>query len=56
MPYQVNPKSGYIDYEQLAANARLFHPNLIVCGASAYSREWDYQRLRQVHCGADGVS
>ena len=48
MPYEVCSKTGLIDHDQLAANARLFHPKLIICGGSAYPREWDYARLRQI--------
>lgn len=48
MPYQVN-STGYVDYNELERNASLFRPQLIVCGASAYPREWDYVRLRKVH-------
>lgn len=48
MPYEVCSKTGLIDYDQLAANARLFHPKLIICGGSAYPREWDYARLRHI--------
>ncbi|OXB81911.1 UNVERIFIED_CONTAM: hypothetical protein H355_015108 [Colinus virginianus] len=32
MPYKVNPKTGYIDYDRLEENARLFHPKLIIAG------------------------
>lgn len=52
MPYQVDPKTGLVDYAQLERNARLFHPRLIICGASAYSREWDYGRLYSVYASA----
>jgi glycine hydroxymethyltransferase len=45
MPYQVDPVTGLIDYNKLAENARLFHPKVLICGASAYPREWDYERL-----------
>eukprot|EP01088_Endostelium_zonatum_P014584 TRINITY_DN325_c0_g1_i1.p1 TRINITY_DN325_c0_g1~~TRINITY_DN325_c0_g1_i1.p1 ORF type:complete len:479 (-),score=101.48 TRINITY_DN325_c0_g1_i1:44-1480(-) len=48
MPYQIHPKTGYIDYDQLATNAALFRPKLIVAGASAYPREWDYKKLREI--------
>ncbi|RKP18450.1 SHMT-domain-containing protein [Rozella allomycis CSF55] len=48
MPYQVNEESGLIDYDQLEKNARLFRPKLIICGASAYPREWNYARLRDI--------
>jgi len=42
------PKTGYIDYDQLSTNAALFRPKLIIAGASAYPREWDYKRLRDI--------
>ena len=32
MPYKVNPETGLIDYDALAVNARLFHPNMIIAG------------------------
>lgn len=48
MPYEVCSKTGLVDYNQLAATAKLFHPKLIICGGSAYPREWDYARLRQI--------
>lgn len=48
MPYEVCSKTGLVDYEQLARNARLFHPKLIICGGSAYPREWDYATLRRI--------
>jgi len=47
MPYQVN-NTGYIDYDILEKNAGLFRPRLIIAGASAYPREWDYARLRKI--------
>jgi glycine hydroxymethyltransferase len=48
LPYQVDPVTGLVDYEKLAENARLFHPKVLICGASAYPREWDYARLRVI--------
>ncbi|CAJ0847469.1 10575_t:CDS:2 [Entrophospora sp. SA101] len=48
MPYRVNPETGIIDYDRLEENANLFRPKLIICGASAYARDWDYVRLRKV--------
>ena len=48
MPYQVNPETGLIDYDRLEANSKLFHPKMIICGGSAYPREWDYERFRKV--------
>ncbi|XP_051808210.1 serine hydroxymethyltransferase, cytosolic [Acanthochromis polyacanthus] len=44
----VNPETGYIDYDRLQENARLFHPKLIIAGASCYSRNLDYARLKQI--------
>ncbi|CAN0385458.1 unnamed protein product, partial [Scytosiphon promiscuus] len=48
LPYQVDQETGLIDYEGLESQAKLFRPKLIIAGASAYSREWDYARMRQV--------
>jgi glycine hydroxymethyltransferase len=44
--YGVEPDSGLIDWEKVAAIARREKPKLIICGASAYSRDWDYAALR----------
>jgi glycine hydroxymethyltransferase len=41
-------KDGIVDYEQLEAKARNEKPKMIICGASAYSRDWDYKRIRVV--------
>ena len=41
-------KDGYVDYDQLEAKARTEKPKMIICGASAYSREWDYKRIRAI--------
>ena len=40
--------TGIIDYDQLEANAALYRPKLIVAGASAYTRHYDYGRMRQI--------
>jgi len=48
LPYEVDPATGLIDYEGLAARARLFRPKLIIAGASAYPRDWDYARMRAI--------
>ncbi|XP_033703039.1 serine hydroxymethyltransferase, cytosolic isoform X2 [Tursiops truncatus] len=48
MAYKVNPDTGYINYDQLEENARLFHPKLIIAGTSCYSRNLDYARLREI--------
>ncbi len=46
--YGVKKDTGLVDYEMLEQKAKTEKPKLIICGASAYSREWDYERLRKV--------
>ncbi|MBC7886629.1 MAG: serine hydroxymethyltransferase [Ferruginibacter sp.] len=46
--YGVVKETGLIDYETLEEQARTYRPKLIFCGASAYSRDWDYARIRKV--------
>lgn len=46
--YGVERETGTIDYEKVAEKARLEQPKLIICGASSYSRDWNYERLRQI--------
>jgi glycine hydroxymethyltransferase len=46
--YGVEKKTGMIDYDHVDEIARKEKPRLIICGASAYSREWNYQRLRAI--------
>jgi len=46
--YTVKKETGLIDYEELEAKARTAKPKLIICGASAYSRDIDYKRIRAV--------
>lgn len=41
-------ETGLIDYDKLEETARLFRPKLIIAGASAYSRLYDYKRMREV--------
>ncbi len=41
-------QTGFIDYDKLEEKALDFRPKMIICGGSAYPREWDYKRLRQV--------
>jgi len=48
LEYNVEESTGRIDYEQLEQKALAEKPKLIVAGASAYSREWDYARIRKV--------
>ena len=47
-PYRVNEKSGVIDYDAIERHAELYRPKLIVAGASAYSRLYDYPRMRAI--------
>ena len=46
--YGVNPETGLVDYDDMEAKALEFKPKLIVGGASAYSREWDWARMRAI--------
>ncbi|MDH5827958.1 serine hydroxymethyltransferase [Sphingobacterium sp. SG20118] len=46
--YGVKEDTGLIDYEQLEETALREKPKMIICGASAYSRDWDYARIRKV--------
>lgn len=46
--YGVEKESGVIDYDKLEKKAIDEKPKLIICGASAYSRDWDYERLRDI--------
>ena len=46
--YGVVKETGLIDYDTLEERARTLKPKLIFCGASAYSRDWDYARIRKV--------
>lgn len=46
--YGVKKEDGTVDYDMLEQKAREIKPKLIICGASAYSRDWDYARIRKV--------
>lgn len=46
--YGVKQDTGFVDYEMLEEVARRERPKMIICGASAYSRDWDYARIRKV--------
>lgn len=46
--YGVEEDTGMIDWDKVEATAKKEQPKLIICGASAYSRDWDYQRLRAI--------
>jgi glycine hydroxymethyltransferase len=50
--YAVKRESGLLDYEMMESVAKKEKPKLIICGASAYSRDWDYKRIRAI---ADAV-
>jgi len=46
--YGVRKEDGIVDYDHLEKQALEHKPKLIICGASAYSRDWDYERIRAV--------
>ena len=50
--YGVEPETGQIDMDKVEAIAKAEQPKLIICGASAYARDWDYARFRAI---ADSV-
>jgi len=47
-PYRVNLETGLIDYDQLEQNALMYRPKVLVAGTSAYCREIDYKRMREI--------
>jgi glycine hydroxymethyltransferase len=46
--YGVNKETGTVDYDMMEEVAKRENPKLIICGASAYSRDWDYARIRKI--------
>ncbi|XP_027071218.1 serine hydroxymethyltransferase 3, chloroplastic [Coffea eugenioides] len=52
MPYRLDESTGLVNYEMLEKTAILFRPKLIIAGASAYPRDFDYPRMRKI---ADAV-
>src|SRR5688572_16421544 len=48
VPYTVRPDDHLIDMDEVARIARENKPKLIICGATAYSREWDFARFREI--------
>lgn len=46
--YGVSKETGLVDYDLLEETARKERPKMIICGASAYARDWDYARIRKV--------
>lgn len=45
---RVHPDTGLIDFEDLARLAGLFKPAMIICGGSAYPRDWDYGKFKEI--------
>jgi glycine hydroxymethyltransferase len=50
--YGVIKETGLVDYDMMEAQAKEHKPKMLICGASAYSRDWDYARIRAI---ADSV-
>ncbi len=48
VPYNVKEETGRVDMDGVYAQALAHKPKLIICGASAYSRDWDYARFRAI--------
>lgn len=46
--YGLDPETGRVDYDKMEATTKECKPKLIIGGASAYSREWDYARMRKI--------
>jgi glycine hydroxymethyltransferase len=46
--YQVEQETGMIDYDKMEEKALALKPKLLIAGASAYSRDWDYKRMRSI--------
>jgi glycine hydroxymethyltransferase len=46
--YGVEQETGLIDWDKVEVTAKKERPQMIICGASAYSRDWDYKRLREI--------
>jgi glycine hydroxymethyltransferase len=46
--YNVDQASGLVDMDQVRSQAQAHRPKLIICGASAYSRDWDYKLFREI--------
>jgi len=48
LPYRVHPDSGLIDFDSLARDAALFKPAMVICGGSAYPRDYDYAKFKEI--------
>ena len=46
--YNLNPETGRVDYDEMEKLAHEYKPKLLIGGGSAYSREWDYARMRKI--------
>ena len=53
--YGLDPETGLVDYDEMDRKALEFRPKLIIGGASAYSREWDYERMREIADKVDAL-
>ena len=53
LSYGVKKEDGLVDYDMMEKVAKEQKPKVIICGASAYSREWDYERIRSI---ADSIN
>lgn len=52
MPYVVSSETGLVDYDDMEYRAKMVFPKLLIAGGSAYPREWNYRRMREI---ADSV-
>merc|ERR1712164_204973 len=54
MPYKVHPETGLMDFDELLKTAKVFRPAMIICGASAYPREMDFKKFKEIadECGS----
>jgi glycine hydroxymethyltransferase len=48
VPYNVDQETQHVDMNQVYSQAKEHKPKLIICGASAYSRDWDFKRFREI--------
>ena len=48
LPYRLDDETGLIDYDSLEQMAKAYNPKIIIAGASAYSRHFDYRRMRSI--------
>lgn len=53
--YGVDEETGVIDMDKVESMAKIHKPKLIICGASAYSRDWDYPRFRAIADSIDAL-